>query len=333
MTPAVSVLLPVRNGLPYLTTALASILTQTFTDFELLVVDDGSADGTRAALEDVHDPRVRVLSSDGAGLGAALNLGLAQARGAYLARHDADDWSAPDRLERQWQWLEHRRDVDVLATAASFADASGVAVESAWTRTVHAQWDSAVAPEAIAALMPLTCCLFHATVMARTEVLRAAGGYDPSTVPAEDYDLWLRLLPAHRFARLPERLYTVRTYPESFSARRRDDQLLRVIEAKLRALRRWHPGIPQPARLALPADDRGAAAFRAAGPALGFFPMEVADRDADVVAVTDFRALGREAARLCAGGDYVQVGNLFVRRAHVDFDGRVTAAPAQPTCS
>lgn len=326
--PAVSILLPVRNGLPYLPVALASIFAQTFPDFELLVVDDGSTDGTAAVLDRLSDTRVRVFSSGGAGLAAALNLGLGQARGAYLARHDADDWSSPDRLERQWRWLERHRDIDVLATAASFADGAGQPLDSAWTRTVHAQWDAAVTPESIAALMPLTCCLFHATVMARTEVLRTAGGYDPATVPAEDYDLWLRLLPGHRFARLPERLYTVRTYRESFSAVRRGDQLVRVIEAKLRALRRWHPDLPWPARLALPFHDRGAAVFRAAGPALGFVPSP--DADAEVVAVTDFSALTSEAAALCGGGDYVQVGNLFVRR---DLDqagarGRRLAQPA-----
>lgn len=326
MTPAVSVLLPVRNGLPYLEAALASVLAQRFTDFELLIVDDGSTDGTRDLLRELTDPRVRLFTTGGAGLAAALNLGLAQARGAYLARHDADDWSAPERLERQWQWLERHRDIDVLATAASFADAQGAPVDSAWTRAVHAQWDAALTPDAIAALMPLTCCLFHATVMARTDVLRAAGGYDQATVPAEDYDLWLRLLPRHRFARLPERLYTVRTYSESFSARRRDDQLARVIEAKLRALRRWYPSLPSPARLALPFDDRGAAVFRDRGPALGFVPV-ANDVVADVVAVTDFRALEREAARLTG---YAPVGNLFVRRDWVDGDARAGMRLAQP---
>lgn len=329
MTPAVSTVLPVRNGMPYLPAAIASVLGQTFPDFELLIVDDGSTDGTADVLRGLTDPRVRVLSSGGAGLAAALNLGLAQARGVYLARHDADDWSAPERFERQWRWLEDHRGVDVLATAASFADGAGQPVDSVWTRTVHAQWDVAVTPEAVAELMPLTCCVFHATVMARTAVLRAAGGYDASTVPAEDYDLWLRLLPAHRIARLPERLYTVRTYPESFSARRRADQTARVIEAKLRALRRWYPALPWPARLALPNDDRGAAVFRAVGPALGFEPVATGASgatSADVVAITEFGALAAAAATLGAGG-YQQVGNLFVRGGRASPGGDQRARP------
>lgn len=317
MTPTLSVVLPVRNGGRYLPIALASVLGQTFADLEVLVIDDGSTDETTAWLASVVDPRVRVLSSDGRGLAAALNLGLAEARGRLLARHDADDWSAPDRFARQVAWLDAHPDVDVLATAASFVDADGAPLDSGWTRTVHGLWDAALTPEAIAALMPLTCCVFHATVMARPEVLRAAGGYDPATVPAEDYDLWLRLLPAHRFARLPARLYTVRTYADSFSARRRADQIERVIEAKLRALRRWHRDVPWPARLALPCEDRGAGIFRRVAPALGFAPEDGPNAvpDADVVAVTDFSRVDAYVRALVAPGTFAQMGNLFVRRA------------------
>lgn len=316
MTPAVSVVLPVRNGERFLEAAIASVLAQTFDDFELLVIDDGSTDTTPAILARVEDRRVRVLTSAGRGLAAALNLGLAAAQGRYLARHDADDWSAPDRFTRQVAWLDAHPDIDVLATAAAFVDAQGRPVDTPWTRTVHAQWDGAVTPEAIATLLPLTCCLFHATVMTRPDVLRAAGGYDAAAVPAEDYDLWLRLLPERRFARLPERLYTVRTYPESFSARRRADQIDRVVEAKLRALRRWHPELPWPARLAVPCVDRGAEVFRRAAPALGFSTTSDARgvATADVVAVTDFAVVPAYAASLGAHGSFRQVGNLFVRQ-------------------
>ena len=236
--PKVSVLLPVRNGMPFLPAAIDSVLHQTFDDFELVAIDDGSTDGTAEYLQGLADRRVRVLSSPAAGLALALNAGLAVARGSYVARQDADDWSAPDRLARQVAWLDDRPDVDVLATAASFVDERGETVDSSWTRAVHAQWDAALSPEQIARLMPLTCCIFHATVLARTALLREAGGYDQATVPAEDYDLWLRLLPEHRFARLPERLYTVRMHAESSSAVRRAEQTARVIEAKLRYVRR-----------------------------------------------------------------------------------------------
>ena len=315
--PKVSVLLPVRNGMPFLPAAIDSVLHQTFDDFELVAIDDGSTDGTAEYLQGLADRRVRVLSSPAAGLALALNAGLSVARGSYVARQDADDWSAPDRLARQVAWLDDRPDVDVLATAASFVDARGETVDSPWTRTVHAQWDAALSPEQIARLMPLTCCIFHATVLARTAVLREAGGYDQATVPAEDYDLWLRLLPEHRFARLPERLYTVRMHAESSSAVRRAEQTARVIEAKLRYVRRRVPGLPWPVRLVLPCDDRGADIFRRVGPPLGYDPAQREDDTTaleTVVAVTDFAALPAYTSRLAATNDYLQLGNVFVKR-------------------
>ncbi len=315
--PVVSVLLPVRNGLPYLPVAVESVLQQTFTNLEVLIIDDGSTDGTAAWLQTLTDPRVRHLTPSTPGLASALNTGLAAARGRYVARQDADDWSAPDRLARQVAWLEARPDVDVLATTVSFVDEAGRAVESVWTETVRTQWDAAVTPAQIAGLMPLTCCIFHATVLARTAVLREAGGYDQATVPAEDYDLWLRLLPARRIARLPEALYTVRVHAASSSAVGRAAQLARVIEAKLRYVRRQVPDLPWPARLVLPGDDRGAEVFREVGPALGFVPVAAPPAMADVVAVTDFAAVPAFTAALVEGGAFDVFGNVFVRRAPV----------------
>ncbi len=312
--PLVSVLLPVRNGLPYLPAAIESVLGQTWQDLELLVIDDGSTDGTSAYLRTLTDPRVRLLAPVTPGLASALNAGLAAARGRYIARQDADDWSAADRLARQVAYLESNPDVDVLATAASFVDEAGRPVVSDWTESVRTQWDAAVTPAQIATLMPLTCCLFHATVMARANVLRDAGGYDQATVPAEDYDLWLRLLPLRRFARLPEALYTVRVHAASSSAVARADQRMRVIEAKLRYVRRRMPRLPWPARLVLPCDDRGAEVFRAVGPGLGFVPVAAPPETADVVAVTDFAALPAWSAALVAPGTFEAFGNVFVRR-------------------
>ncbi len=315
-SPAVSVLLPVRNGMPYLPAAIGSVLRQTFRDFELLVIDDGSNDGTASYLTGVTDARMRVVTAPTAGLASALTAGLAEARGRYVARQDADDWSALDRLARQVAWLDRRPDVDVLATPASFVDERDAPVESAWTQAVRARWDAAVTPDEIAALMPLTCCIFHATVMARTAILRDAGGYDQATVPAEDYDLWLRLLPAHRFARLAEPLYTVRVHAASSSAIGRATQLERVIEAKLRYLRRQVPELPWPVRLVLPGHDRGAEVFRRVGRALGFDAAMPSEGDAsgvEVVAVTDFTALPAFAAAVAASGGVARYGNLFVR--------------------
>lgn len=317
--PAISVILPVRNGMPYLARAIDSILKQTWADFELLVIDDGSVDQTRPYLATVGDPRVRVLDTEDRGLAAALNAGLHEARAPYVARQDADDWSSPSRLAVQLAWLRQHPGIDVLATAVTFVDATDSPVSDAWTERVRTQWDTATTPAEIAALMPLTCCLFHATVMARTAVLRRAGGYDPTMVPAEDYDLWLRLLPQAQFARRSEALYTVRVHPASSSAVRRADQIERVITAKLRYIRRLAPGLPRRPSLALPCADRGALFFQRAAAREGFVVnandgcRAHASAPADVVAVTDFSAVDGYASVLTADDGYRQVGNLFVR--------------------
>lgn len=316
--PAISVILPVRNGMPYLPRAIGSLLAQTWTDFELLVIDDGSTDQTHTFLTAIGDTRVRVLDAEGRGLAAALNAGLRAARAPYIARHDADDWSSPDRLASQITWLTAHLDIDVLATAVDFVDAGDTPVVDAWTERIRSQWDTATTPAEIAALMPLTCCLFHATVMARTDLLRRAGGYDPAMVPAEDYDLWLRLLPHARFARHPRALYTVRAHAASSSARHRADQIDRVITAKLRHLRRVCPSLPRRPSLALPCADRGALFFKRIAPREDF--VVVAGRHwaneaatADVIAVTDFSTLDQYAVMLTVHDRYRQVGNLFVR--------------------
>src|SRR5580698_3447780 len=102
MNPRISIVMPVWNGETYLAATLESVLTQTFTDFELIVVDDGSTDATLGILKSCPDPRLRVFQLEHGGIVKALNHGLAQARSEWIARQDADDISLPRRLERQW---------------------------------------------------------------------------------------------------------------------------------------------------------------------------------------------------------------------------------------
>jgi len=119
--PLVSVLLPVFNGESLIRGAIDSILAQTFRDFELIVVDDGSTDGTAAVLSEYRDPRVILLRHErNRGLIAALNTGLAVARGDYVARHDADDLSVPERLQLQSDFLNANEDVSVVSSAWFF---------------------------------------------------------------------------------------------------------------------------------------------------------------------------------------------------------------------
>lgn len=203
-SPAISVLLPVRNGVEFLPTAVKSVLAQTDGDFELLVVDDGSTDGSGAVAEAFRDPRIRVLRNDESqGVAGALNRGLSEARGRLVARLDADDRCHPERFERQRRFLDAHPEVGVLGTAHDREDASGASLGQVFLPTDH---------DAIIFAMPFGNPLAHPSVMFRREVVERAGGYKVVRPPVpfpEDYDLWLRLADSTRFANLPEPLVTL----------------------------------------------------------------------------------------------------------------------------
>src|SRR6516225_5378072 len=117
-SPLVSVVLPVRNGAADLPKAIDTILAQTFTDFELIVVNDGSTDGTAAVLDAIRDPRVRLVHQESTGLARALNRGISLARGRYIARQDHDDWALPNRIEKQVAFLDANLDYGLVGTRA-----------------------------------------------------------------------------------------------------------------------------------------------------------------------------------------------------------------------
>jgi glycosyltransferase involved in cell wall biosynthesis len=339
MTPRVSVLLPVRNGMRWLGDSLASLSGQTFGDFEIIALEDGSTDDTPQFLAAWPDPRLRVIQTGGVGIAAALTAGLEAARAALIARQDADDLSAPERLRAQVEYLDCHPGVALVACNADYIDEDGLAVDNSWVRTIRRQQDGATTPDLIRELMPLTCCITHGSIVARAAVLRAAGGYRQDTAPAEDYDLWLRLLPIASLAKLPQRLYQYRVHGEQVSARAKDEQIRRTIAAKLAHVRRVCPELPHDARLAIVGSGSGDEYYRAVAPQYGFRVLPgahsgdrgrvraadqgsprraaAAIRSCDALAVTDFSALDEctEAIRRDEiGRDAVRVGNIFVAR-------------------
>src|ERR1700693_4176803 len=129
--PLVSIILSVRNGAADLPKAVDTILAQTFRDFELIPINNGSTDGTAAVLDGLRDPRVKVIHQQDMGLAAALNRGIALARGRYIARQDHDDWAAPTRLEKQVALLEGQPDHAMVGTRAE------IWVENSKTERAH----------------------------------------------------------------------------------------------------------------------------------------------------------------------------------------------------
>jgi glycosyltransferase involved in cell wall biosynthesis len=203
----VSILLPVRDGAATLARAIASIRAQTFPDWELLIVDDGSLDHTRDLVASAarEDARIHLLARPRAGLVPALNAGLAAARGEFVARMDADDESHPARLAEQVAFLRapENRAIGLVGCLVEFggdrAASGGYAL--------HVDWINALTtPEAIALNRFVESPLAHPSVMFRRELVEKHGDYREGDFP-EDYELWLRWLDAGvRMAKVPRAL-------------------------------------------------------------------------------------------------------------------------------
>lgn len=196
----VTVLMAVYNGGEHLPAAVGSILTQTFNDFELLVVDDGSTDGSSEFLRRLDDRRVRVIRQENQGLVAALNRGLAETRTELVARMDADDVSAPTRLERQVRFLDENPRVAAVGCCYEVIDESGRVQD-----VVHV----AAEPGYLHRRLYFRNTFAHASMMFRLSAVLEAGKYR-DVGPVEDYDLWIRLAARDDLAGLPDTLFAYR---------------------------------------------------------------------------------------------------------------------------
>lgn len=212
MTPRLSVLIPVRDAVGTLASALGTVRWQTFRDWEALVVDDGSTDGSLALARALaaEDPRFRVLPRPHQGLVAALRAGLAECRAPLVARMDADDLCRPDRFARQVALLEGRPD---LAAVGSLVRVFPIATRTAGMARYEQWLNTLVDPGEIARDLFVESPLVHPSVTFRREAVEAAGGYRDSGGP-EDYDLWLRMWErGARFGKVPEVLFFWRDHP------------------------------------------------------------------------------------------------------------------------
>jgi glycosyltransferase involved in cell wall biosynthesis len=206
-TPAISVILPVHNGLPYLREAVESILGQSFPDFELLAIDDGSTDGSAVYLEALDDPRLRIFRRNHSGITPGLNFGLAQARADLIARMDADDIARPERLERQWHFMHDHPEVVLLGSRVQEIDGTGRLVGV--VATLPEEHEAIVARFTQPRKMnPLV----HPAVMFRREAALRCGGYREDFPVAEDSDLWRRLARIGRLHILAEPLLLLRKH-------------------------------------------------------------------------------------------------------------------------
>jgi glycosyltransferase involved in cell wall biosynthesis len=227
-TPRVSVVMAVYNAEPWLAEAVDSVLGQTYGDFELVVIDDGSLDATPEILGRLRDPRLRVVRQRQSGQTSALNHGLRLSRGALIARMDGDDVALPERLARQVAFLDAHPDVGLLGTACREISATGAVV-----RTIVPPAEDPEIRRILIRENPFT----HSAVMFRRTVLDASGRYDEGFVVAQDYDLWLRMSRVTRLANLSEPLVLRRLAPGRLSRARESTRIRDEVAAKLKALR------------------------------------------------------------------------------------------------
>ncbi len=211
LSPRVSVIMPVYNGEKYLADAVESILTQTFTDFEFFIIDDGSTDGTAEIVKHYanRDKRIRFLQHErNQGQTAAQNRGIKEASGKYIARMDADDVSLPQRLERQVNFLDANPDIGVVGVGHLIVDQN---LEPLVQR--DRPKDHAVI---VLNLLLSGFSLSGGSMMIRHDTLKSVGGFD-SRYRVNDWELFVRLAPRTRFVNLPERLYLYRRHDHSIT--------------------------------------------------------------------------------------------------------------------
>ncbi len=207
----VSVLLPVKNGDATIKKAVESILLQTYTNFELVIVDDDSADKTPTILKGIKDPRVRIIQGKGKGLAKALNLGLKHCMGSFIARMDADDYAHPGRIEAQIAYLRDHPEIGVVGGLVKYRSNQSKNTEGL---KVYVDWvNKIITPSQHYISRFLDAPVPHPTVMFRKELADQFGAYMEDPGP-EDFELWLRWMHAGvRFAKINEVVLDWMDYP------------------------------------------------------------------------------------------------------------------------
>ncbi len=228
MSVKVSVIMSVYNGEKYVKTSVESILTQTFKNFELIIINDGSTDRTPDLLGSYQDARIRIIHQENLGLTKSLNKGISLAHGEYIARMDADDISFPRRLERQVQFMEDNLDIGVVGTAYYEIDDQGRIVG----KRVFPLSDDRLR-KALIRYNPL----FHGSVMIRRTVFERVGLYNECFLKSQDYELWFRVAKHFRLANLPEPLMMRRYGAANISVASEREQIAFALRARLRAIR------------------------------------------------------------------------------------------------
>ena len=234
-SPVVSVVMTVRNGERFVERSIRSIFAQTCSDWEFIIVNDGSTDATAEIVDTFqsNDERITVLHRPARGIPISAHEGCSVARGTYIARLDADDESKPDRLATQVAFLNAHPRVALVGSAYAIVDEN-----EAILRFGHPPCEN----EAIQNLLPLTNCFLQSTVMMRKTAYEAVGGYRLPFRVTSDYDLWLRLAERYEVAHVPQVLSIYRIHGTQISVGKLEEQALAHVAASVAAKWRRQKG-------------------------------------------------------------------------------------------
>jgi len=225
MNPKISVVMSVYNGEKHLRESIESILNQTFTDFEFIIVNDGSTDNSLEIIKSYDDERIKIINNEeNIGLTKSLNKAIKQARGVYIARQDADDISLSNRLELQFKFLEKHPEVALLGTGIYVIDENGDEIEK---RIMH--------PNPKRSLLKGNRFI-HGSVMFRKSVIDELGAYNETLRYSQDYELWLRLSKEYAVRNLTVPLYKLRMHKSSILSRKVEEQQMYAVLARKLAM-------------------------------------------------------------------------------------------------
>ena len=204
---SLTVILPIYNGMPYLKEAIKSLLNQTFQDFIIYAIDNGSTDGTRDFLLELNNDKIKYIWLEESNLVKALNMGLELATTPFVARMDADDISFPTRFEKQIEYLDNNNKNDLVGTLGYYM---GVDSRRYFKINLPIYHD-----DIMSAMLNKRYAIIHPSIMFRREIILPDNWYTKEYFPCEDFELFLRIGDRIRFANIPERLYSLRIRDES----------------------------------------------------------------------------------------------------------------------
>lgn len=209
-----TVLMPVYNAGKYLSEAIESVLNQTFTEFEFLLINDGSTDNSLEIIKGYNDKRIRIITRENGGVSAALNTGLKHAVGTYIVRFDGDDICYPERIRLQYEFMVNNPDYVLAGSDADYINKEG---EYIFTFENPGHTDEEIRVKA-----QESCPFIHSTVIYRKQDVIDLGGYEVKAHTFEDYFLWTKLLKKGKVINFNQPLIKVRFNPESVTVDSRD---------------------------------------------------------------------------------------------------------------